>query len=178
MQAKLDWVWCRVRKFAVFWALGGVSILLIRAISRVAPIAWDALQMPLGPVHWIVLSIWILISMHAEGYRGFQKRFVPRVVSRAFALPKRLTPLRFVFAPAFAMGLFHCKRRPRIVAWCVSIGVTLLVVAMRYVPQPWRGIVDAGVVVGLGWGLVALLVQTINAVKGTPPEADTFPEPA
>jgi hypothetical protein len=33
-------------------------------------------------------------------------------------------------------------------------------------PQPWRGIVDLGVVIGLAWGLVALGVFTVQAFSG------------
>ncbi len=40
-----------------------------------------------------------------------------------------------------------------ITSWLVVVVVTSLVFGMRFVPQPWRGIVDAGVVVGLGMGL-------------------------
>ena len=39
----------------------------------------------------------------------------------------------------------------------LDFGIVGLIVLIRKLDQPWRGIVDAGVVVGLGWGLVATL---------------------
>jgi hypothetical protein len=35
---------------------------------------------------------------------------------------------------------------------------------VRLLPQPWRGIVDAGVVVGLTWGTISLVVFCIQAL--------------
>jgi hypothetical protein len=31
-------------------------------------------------------------------------------------------------------------------------------------PAPWRAIMDAGVVLGLSWGVVAIFVTTINVL--------------
>ena len=41
------------------------------------------------------------------------------------------------------------------------------VVLLRFTPQPWRGIVDAGVVVGLSWGVVTILVYWTRAARGS-----------
>ncbi len=47
---------------------------------------------------------------------------------------------------------------------------------VRALAQPWRGIVDAGVVVGLTWGCVAILVFWARSLLGRPPEiAPDFP---
>ena len=40
---------------------------------------------------------------------------------------------------------------------------------VRQLAQPWRGIVDAGVVVGLIWGVMALIAFWWRAVAGQPP---------
>ena len=37
------------------------------------------------------------------------------------------------------------------------------VLIARQLPQPWRGIVDAGVVVGLGLGIISILYFMISA---------------
>jgi hypothetical protein len=66
------------------------------------------------------------------------------------------------------MGLFHATRKRLVVSWSVLSGVVVLVVAVRMLEQPWRGIVDAGVVVGLAWGLLALACNTVRAVRGLP----------
>jgi hypothetical protein len=62
------------------------------------------------------------------------------------------------------MGLFHATRRRLFVSWGVLLGVTALIVLVRLLDQPWRGIVDAGVVVGLSWGTLSLLTVVGRAV--------------
>ena len=37
------------------------------------------------------------------------------------------------------------------------------VLVIPYLAQPWRGIVDAGVVVGLLWGLITIVVFAFQA---------------
>ena len=39
---------------------------------------------------------------------------------------------------------------------------------MRLLDQPWRGIVDAGVVVGLSYGCIALVVAFARVLLGAP----------
>jgi len=39
----------------------------------------------------------------------------------------------------------------------------LLVQVVEHMPMPWRGIMDVGVVVGLSWGLISMLVFTLKA---------------
>jgi hypothetical protein len=48
-----------------------------------------------------------------------------------------------------------------IFSWVGTTAIILLVVLVHRLDQPWRGIVDAGVVVGLGWGLISLLHATV-----------------
>ena len=62
------------------------------------------------------------------------------------------------------MGLFHAPRRVLIVSRSMVVGIVLLVVTVRQLAQPWRGIIDAGVVVGLGLGLVSLGYLFVRAV--------------
>ena len=51
--------------------------------------------------------------------------------------------------------------------------MVIIVVVVHQFPQPWRGIVDAGVVVGLGWGVVCLWREIIRHWRqGTPWPSD------
>ncbi len=43
---------------------------------------------------------------------------------------------------------------------------------MHYVPHPWRGIIDAGVVVGLAWGIVTVLTSAVAAFGAAGPRVD------
>ena len=70
-----------------------------------------------------------------------------------------------LLAAPISMGLLRAPRLTMIVAWSVLIGIIVLVVSVRSLAQPWRGIVDAGVVVGLTLGWLSLLVWYIQAMK-------------
>ena len=39
-------------------------------------------------------------------------------------------------------------------------------------PFPWRGLIDAGVVVGLGWGALSVVWFGGQALRGNPPDYD------
>ena len=69
------------------------------------------------------------------------------------------------------MGLFHATKKRMIVSWSVSFGVAAIVAAVKRLPYPWRNIVDAGVVVGLTWGSLSILIGYGKAlVTGKLPE--------
>jgi len=119
---------------------------------------------------------WTLFNAYAEGYRGFQRSFSPRVVGRALHLARHPRPLFVVLAPAFCMALFHAKRKNLILAWAVLALVIAAITLVRFLPQPWRGIVDAGVVIGLIWGMASLILIFVLALtRNTAPEHDSLP---
>jgi hypothetical protein len=156
------------------WGVAGVALLLGSAVYRMTPLALGAFSVPLGRLHWLSLAACILFMAYAEGVRGFQQRFSPRVAARARYLREHPEPLHVVFAPLFCMGFIHATARRMIASLSVTAGVIVLVLAVHRVPQPWRGIIDAGVVVGLAWGLVSLLWFAVAALTRTefpyPPE--------
>jgi len=142
------------------------------ALVRLTPLAVDAWAMPWTVAQWCVFVPWMLFMAYSEGYRGFQTMFAPRVVARAATLIDDPQPVRVLFAPLFVMGLFGATRKRKIVARILVVGIVALIVLVRLLPQPWRGIVDAGVVLGLGWGTVAMVVCAARALTGRPPEID------
>lgn len=149
------------------WGFSGVVTLLGYAIVRLAPRAAEALKMPLEPIHWIFLGVWTLFMLVAEGYRGFQKKFSPRTAARVRYLRDAGRPAHHLFAPFFCMGYFHAKRKTQITAICLTLGIILLVVLVRFLPQPWRGMVDFGVVLGLTWGIVSFAIFTARELFGS-----------
>ena len=48
--------------------------------------------------------------------------------------------------------------------YVLTVFIIVLIIAVRWLDQPWRGIVDAGVVVGLSWGLIATGAFTLRAL--------------
>jgi hypothetical protein len=160
------------QRLALAWGVGGVALICGRATVNLVPMMLEAFTYDLGPGHWVFLVLWLAFMGYAEGYRGFQKRLAPVVVGRALALPERGTPLRWLLAPWFAMGYFHATKRRLITAWGVTAAIVLVVLGVRLLPQPWRGLVDAGVVLGLGWGTASLLVFGARAMGSWQPQVD------
>lgn len=152
-----------LKKLGALWGLAGVCVLLGSAIYRLVPTAMDALFLELRWYHWFFFACVLLFMAYAEGYRAFQKGFSPRVAARARYLGTHRNIFHTLFAPFFCMGYFHTTRRRKITSLSVTAGIIVLIVLVRLLPQPWRGIVDAGVVVGLGWGLISLAIFGFQA---------------
>ncbi|MBC8069250.1 MAG: hypothetical protein IAG13_13020 [Deltaproteobacteria bacterium] len=148
------------------WGIGGVLVLLAQALVRLTPRALEAIDGGLTTLQWALLAAWCAFMIHAEGIKGFHRRFSPRVVARAWALAERPRHWQLVLAPAYCMSLFHASRRGMIVAWSIMLGVFALILAVSQLGQPWRGIIDAGVVLALGWGVIALAYFTVRALGG------------
>jgi hypothetical protein len=71
-----------------------------------------------------------------------------------------------LLAPLFCMGLFHATRRRLMVAWISVVLIVGVVIAVRTVPQPWRGIIDGGVVVALIWGIGSIAYYVARVLAG------------
>lgn len=138
------------------WGLIGVFLLIGGAVIRLGPLAIDAFSYNWSWYHWAFLLLFCFFMLYAEGYRGFQKGFSPRVVARALYLRSHPNLVRVLFAPLFCMAFFHAIRRRQIISICLTSGIIVLVLLVRLLPQPWRGIIDTGVVLGLCWGLASL----------------------
>lgn len=163
---------------AAAWGAAGVAGICAFAVWRLSPIAAEALRMPLTTLHWAVLVANVAFMAWSEGYRGFQQKFAPRAAARVLYV--YLTPLPFrtrLLAPLFCFGYFEASRRTRLIAWIGTAGIVVLVVIVQQLPQPWRGIIDAGVVVGLSWGVVSLFVNYLKAFRaGDYPVSPDVPE--
>ena len=95
---------------------------------------------------------------YLEGYRGFQQGFSPRAAARVRHLRDHASWLETVLAPLFVMSYFHAHRRRQIISLLLTSLIICLVLVVRLIPQPWRGIIDLGVVAGLTWGVLSLAV--------------------
>ncbi len=161
------------RKLIAAWGLLGVVALLSQAISRLTPYAIEALRSQLSTGQWIGLVLWVAFMAHAEGYRGFHSKLSPRVVSRAaYLLTGKLTLWRVVFAPFFCTRLFGASNKGMWTSRILLSGIFCLIVIVRNLEQPLRGIIDCGVVVGLGIGVASILYYATRAVLGRPSPAD------
>lgn len=149
--------------FGALWGIAGVSLLLGSAIFRLGDMAVEAFHHDFYWYHWFSLTAIVLFMAYAEGYKGFQQRFSPRVAARARYLRDFPNAILSFLAPLFCMGYFHAARRRIVVSISLTLGIIMLVLMVRLLPQPWRGIVDTGVVTGLLWGLATLLFYSFKA---------------
>lgn len=157
---------------ASLWGIAGVCLLLCNAIVRLFPKAWSLVSTELSVLQLCILGFTLVFFFYTEGVKGFHQRFNPRVVQRLLHLSAHGTLLEKLLAPAYAMTLFRGTRRRVIASWCLIVGITILVIAIKYVPTPWREIVDAGVVVGLSTGVTSLLWWYARALAGREPGVD------
>lgn len=161
------------RKLIAVWGVLGVVGILFQAIARLTPLAIEAMSSGLSPMQWVATVLWIVFMAHSEGYRGFHSRLSPRVVARAaYLLHGKLTPMRVIFAPFFCTRLFGASRKGMWTSRILLTGIFGLIVIVRNLDQPWRGIIDAGVVVGLTIGVLSILYYAVRALSGTPSPAD------
>lgn len=147
--------------------------ILVFALYRLVPVSLEAFQQDFAGWHWLLLIINTLLMAYYEGFKGFQRGYSPRVAARARYLGEEGKLLDCLLAPLFCMSFYAAPRRRMIATWILTIFITLMIVLFQYLPQPTRGILDAGVVVGLSWGLIATLVYGWFAINGS---LETDPE--
>lgn len=155
-----------MRYLAILWGLGGVFWIIGSAVFRLTPYVVEAFSDKLTLFQWLVTIGWSVFMLVGEGYRGFQKQFSPRVVARAKYLSENPKPLHVLLAPLFCMAFFHATKKRKIVTWCLTTGIIILILIVRQLPQPWRGIVDLGVILGLAYGLVWIVIFALKCFGG------------
>lgn len=148
---------------AAIWGFLGICLLFGSAIYRLGTMALQLSPGDFSWYHWLALAASLVFMGFAEGYRGFQQNFSPRAAARIRYLSRNLTPARGLLAPLFCMGFFHASRKRMIVSYSLTGGIILLILLVRMVAQPWRGIIDVGVVLGLTWGILSLAAFTLQA---------------
>jgi hypothetical protein len=158
----------------VLWGTVGVVAVLVDAIIRLLPNAIEPIATDTLDVQGALAYVAAIIGLaYAEGYRGFQRRFSPRVVARAARLAGSPQPIwRLVLAPLMTMGLIHATHRRLLATWMLVAMIVALIVLVSLLEQPWRGAVDAGVVVGLSWGTTTILLELIRFLRGRMPTID------
>ncbi len=151
----------------LLWGLAGILFILGFALYRLTPMAIEALDYPLSTLQWTwtVLVGNILFMAWSEGYKGFQRSFSPRVAARLRWLYRHPCPLLIGTAPLFGLGLIHAPPKRRVIFFALTATIIVLVILIRLLDQPWRGVLDAGVVVGLTWGTLSLLWFVVQAFR-------------
>ncbi len=145
------------------WGVVGVSVLLLGGVFSVLPHALELEASQLGWVEGSVLAVFCTFMAVGKGYFGFQRSFSPRTAERALEIAGKPRPWAVALAPLYAMCLIMAPG-PRLVrSWALVFAIAAIVPLVGILPQPWRGIVDIGVIVGLSWGLVSFWVSVARA---------------
>jgi hypothetical protein len=164
-----------MKVFGFAWGIGGVLLMLVFAIYRLAPIALDLEYLPMNQGHWAALIFSVVYMAYAEGYKGFHLGFSPRVVIRASYLRDHPRLDHILLAPLFCMSYIYATRKRKMISFGLTTMIICFVLIARRLPQPWLGIIDAGVVVGLGIGVVSILYFIVVEIKN-PELIKTSPE--
>ena len=146
-----------MKALGYIWGVGGVLLLLLFAIYRLAPMAYALQDEIMSFFHWPLLLLSVTYMAYAEGFKGFHLGFAPRVVKRALYLRQNPKVSHVVFATLFCMGYIHATKRRKISSLGLTGLIVCFVIAVRLLPQPWRGILDAGVVTGLTIGCFSIM---------------------
>jgi len=158
-----------LRLLGFYWGIAGVIAFISFAVIRLSPRIAELTEYSLSPLQWLVLAVFVLWMAWAEGYKGFHRAFAPRVIARASYLrtsTESSHPVLALLAPLFCMGYIHSTRKRKIVSIAVTSVIVGLVMLLRITPQPWRGIIDAGVVTGLSLGILSIVYFWFQVESG------------
>ena len=150
----------------ILWGVVGVSALLLRGLFCLFPYVSELSSYALDQWHGVALAGSLLFLGYAEGYKGFQLKFSPRAAARLAVIWRDPTCARVLLAPLFCMGFFDATPKRKRIAYGLTLMVIALILLVEQLPQPWRGIVDAGVLLGLGWGLCSFWMASIRVFSG------------
>lgn len=139
------------------WGIGGVLLLLCFAIYRLVPVALELENSPMSLLHWLALVFSVSYMAYAEGYKGFHLGFAPRVVVRAHYLADNPRITHVLLAPLFCMGYIYATKKRQMLSLALTVMIICFVLIAQRMPQPWRGILDAGVIVGLILGVISII---------------------
>lgn len=151
-------------RLGVLWGLGGVCLLLIFAVARLTKIGLDSFDYQYAWYHWVILLVNVAFMAYSEGYKGFQKGYSPRLAARIRHLRDNPRLSHSLLAPLFGMGYFYTTRRRIITSYMLTVMIIIFIFIANQLPQPWRGILDIGVVVGLCWGLISIIAYSWQAL--------------
>lgn len=164
------------RHIGALWGVAGFIALISYAVVRLFGVFLNSLDYSWHPAQWATLIVVAAFMAYSEGYKGFQLSYSPRLAARARYLAQSGSALELLLAPLFCMSFFRAPKKRIIVSFSLLIMIILLVTAFRFIPQPWRGILDAGVVVGLTWGMASTLYYCVRTFWGDRETAIDEPE--
>lgn len=151
-----------LRYLGALWGVGGFVLLIGFAVVRLFETFLHSLSYEWHLYQWALLAIVAISMAYYEGYKGFQLNYAPRLAARAKYLSQSGSPLEALLAPLFCMSFFRAPKKRIVASISLLVMIIIFVSLFRLIPQPWRGILDAGVVIGLSWGLISTVYFCIR----------------
>ncbi len=152
------------RRVGAVWGVSGIVCLLGWAMYRLYPHVEMAVVGGLTPAQWALLLLWIVFMVISEGRDGFQRRLAPRIATRSAHIYQRGDWLEVILAPLYCFGYFRAPKKQLIVSYGAVVVIICVVVIVHQFSQPWRGIVDSGVIVGLLYGIGAIMLHVYGKI--------------
>jgi hypothetical protein len=143
------------------WGIAGFLMLLGFVIFQLTTPAMEAFSHPLVWYHWPALAGVISFFLYIKGYRAFQRELSRRVVARALILRAKPDILKVLLAPLYCMGFFGAGLRRQLTMICLTLVMVGFILVFNRIDQPWRGIVDFGLVVSFAWGFIATVIHIL-----------------
>jgi hypothetical protein len=137
------------------WGVVGISVLLLGGVFSMGPYALQLSWAELSGLERFALLAYLAFMIGGKGYMGFHRGFSPRAAARAAEIARDPRPLRVLLAPLYGMSLIQASMSRLVRSWGLMLAIASIVPLVKVLPQPWRGIVDAGVVAGLSVGLLS-----------------------
>lgn len=151
---------------AAWWGLIGFVAVLSVSLVRLGGLALQSVDYSWSVAQAALFAANLVFMLWFEAYRGFQQKFSPRFARRAVELRDDSSLPEAILAPLVLMGMLYAPRRQLIVSWSLTVGIVAIVLVYRTLPQPWRGILDAGVFAALLWGTSVTALFTVRALTG------------
>jgi len=148
------------------WGLLGFTLLIASAIVRLSRYIVDLAHHSLSISQWLFMIGFAVFMFYAEGYKGFHLKLSPRFAARAHALRKQPKMIPFLLAPFFCVGYFSATNKRMIASYLLTLMIIGFVLIVSRFSQPWRGMVDFGVVLGLVVGLISIWYWWIRVNVG------------
>lgn len=116
---------------------------------------------------WSLMLGLMLLVGYLEGYRVLHHRVAPAIVARAHQASRRdgASVLDVVSAPFQALGLVRAPTRTLVRAWLCVVLHAPVIVGLRALAEPWRGIIDGAVATSLLFVVGSMLVRHVALLR-------------
>ena len=151
-----------MKKIVFFYGVTGVILIFLSAVFRLLPYSLEAFGSGLSLSQLIITILYLINIIVGKGYFAMHKGFSPRAVDRALEAAEGNSITNKIFAPLYCIGFSRAPAKRLRVTYSIFFFVISFVILARFIPQPWRGILDFGPVVGLSIGILSAVYHSFR----------------